>query len=392
MVFNASMIKILMLLFPGAKMHASGIKSNQDSVKQLLSADEIARISFEEIYNPKVNGNKFRKALNYLRKEVIRFKAFRKILKHTGSTDLLFLSITTFTAFATFKLLKRFYKTKVIAVLHGDIDFIYFPTSRIERINAAFHKWIFRNKQADFRYLLLNKIAKKRLVADGYLTEGEVYEINHPFTFIKNDYTFRNVYHPGPVTIGHIGSMEVERKNSHFIYSLAEKFSREISADKLQFRIAGLITPPVLPYKNKWVHEVVGNEEPGKPQYLTRQQYEHELSLLDYGIFFYPDHQYIYRASGAVVDLINGLIPVITLKHPFFDYLFEVGGDIGFSCANLDEMDVLLKKIAEADPAILGRYESQQKNIQRLQDRFTVHTIADDLASQIDAAFKDTIA
>jgi hypothetical protein len=329
-----------------------------------------------------VNGSKFLKALNYIRKEFIRLSMFRNILKQTGDNDLIFLSITTFTAFAMFKFIKQFYPAKVIAVLHGDIDFIYFPNSKIERINASVHKWIFRKKLPTFRYLLLNKIAKKTLVKDGYLNEDEVYEIDHPFTFLKNDFALRGLESVRPLKIGHIGSMEVERKNSHYIYELAEKFKTEIGEGKLQFRVAGLITPGVLKYNNEWVHEVVGNQNPDKPQYLTRAQYEQELGLLDYCIFFYPEHQYVYRASGAVVDFINGLIPVITLRHPFFDYLFDIGGNIGFICNSLEDMQIMLKKMAEDDETILGQYTEQQRNIQRLQEQFSVETISRDLKQQ----------
>ncbi|MFA6057935.1 MAG: hypothetical protein WC756_07040 [Taibaiella sp.] len=384
MVFNASMIKVLMLLYPNAQMNVCSILTNQESVKQLLSKDALDKINFASIHNPKVkNGNKVLKALNYFRKEIIRFQVFRKMLRTTSRQDLIFLSITTFTSFTLFKFLKQFYRTRVIAVLHGDIDFIYFPTNCIERINAKAHKWIFRKKLPEFKYLLLNKIAKKNLINDRYLKEDEVYEIDHPFTFLKNDFRLREQETWQPVKIGHIGSMEVERKNSHYIYTLAEKFQEEIKNGLLQFRIAGLITPSVIKYKNEWVHEVVGNNEPDKPQYLTRSQYESELKLLDYCIFFYPEHQYIYRASGAVVDFINGLIPIITLKHPFFDYLFEIGGNIGFVCNDLNEMEILLKRMAHADPEILDQYKQQQKNIQLLQGRFSVETIAKDLKHQM---------
>ena len=384
MVFNASMVKVLMSLYPGAAISCCGIKTNQESVKQLLFKEELDKITFTSIYNPKIKSSiKFLKALNYLRKEVIRIGMFRKILKRTHGNDLIFLSITTFTTFAAFKFLKQFYPTKVIAVLHGDIDFIYFPTNKIEKINAAVHKWIFRKKLSGFKYLLLNKIAKKSLVNDGYLKSEEVFEIDHPFTFLKSDFMLKEKLAAKPIKIGHIGSMEAERKNSHYIYTLADKFREEIKNGLLQFRVAGLITPSVIKYKNDWVHEVVGNNEPDKPQYLTRSQYENELKLLDYCIFFYPPHQYIYRASGAVVDFINGLIPIITLKHPFFDYLFETGGNIGFVCNDLHEMEVLLKRIANADPEILEQYKQQQKNIQLLQEQFSVDTIAKDLKHQI---------
>ncbi|RYG40510.1 MAG: hypothetical protein EOO01_27175, partial [Chitinophagaceae bacterium] len=219
------MIKILMLLYPDATLTAVGIASNQESYKQLLGADELKKLRFQTIPNPKVSsGFTPLKAMNYIRKEAIRFSTFRNVLKNTKSSDLIFLSITTFTAFTLFKYTKQFYSANTIAVLHGDIDFIYFPTSRLEKINARAHKSIFRKKLPSFKYLLLNKIAKKNLVRDGYLKADEVYEIDHPFSFLKNDYPLRSLEAVKPIKIGHIGSMEVERKNSHYIYRLAGQF------------------------------------------------------------------------------------------------------------------------------------------------------------------------
>jgi hypothetical protein len=384
MVFNAALISILLKMYPEDKLTAHGIPSNQRSIKELLQSDELKRVIFNEIiYTKPTKESTFYIALNYLKKERIRKFNFRDILKNSEERDLLFLSTTSFTCFYYFKKQKKNYKVPTLAALHGDIILSHNVKGVIGKLNVYFNKQVLKLKIRDFKYLLLNKIAKPFLVKSGLIESDELLEINHPFLFINQSIEERDIYQSKPIRIGHIGSMEVERKGSQHIYSVAEALKNEIEQQQIQFKVVGLQTPELMPYKNKWVEESVGNNEPDKPQYLSRTQYEEELKLLDYCIFFYPSHQYVYRASGAVVDFINGLIPIITLKHPFFDYLFEVGGNIGFVCNDLKEIELLLKKIANADSEILDQYKQQQKNIQLLQEQFSVDTIAKDLKHQM---------
>lgn len=390
MVFNAATISIILKMYPAEKLTAHGIPSNHKSIKELLTADEIRRIIFNElIYTKAAKDSTLSKAVNYLKKEKLRKSNIKQLLNSCKENDFVFLSTTTFTCFYYFKKQKQNIKVPTLAALHGDVIYLKNTKDILGRINLYVNKKVFSLKIADFKYLVLNKIAKKYLIESGVMESDEILEINHPFVFLETADDKKDIYSSRPIRIGHIGSMEIERKGSQHIYTVAEKLKTEIEQQRLKFKVVGLQTPELIPYKNKWVEETVGNEEPGKPQYLSRSQYERELKLLDYSIFFYPPDQYIFRASGAIVDFISGLIPVITLRHPVFDYLFETGGNIGFVCNNLEEVEILLKRIAASDPEILDQYAQQQKNIKVLQEQFSVDTIAKDLKHQMAAYFKN---
>jgi hypothetical protein len=385
MVFNASMIAVLSKLVPNATIVQYGILSNLDATSE-LSLEQIKNKIFQvPINNPKIK-SKFIgfKVLNYLRKEIIRINMFLNLFQKTSENDLVVLSITTFTSFLGFKILKLFYKTPVLCILHGDVDYLYNSTTWIEKLNGRIHKIIFKISAPNFYYILLNKIAKEKVVRDGYLKKDEVFEINHPYVNFPEGSTNNFQNDNQQVSIGHIGSMEVDRKNSHYFYQIAKSLKNLILEKKINFETVGLITPGILNYKNEWVNEIVGNSKPDKPDYLTRKEYEFQLSQLDYAIFFFDENQYIFRASGAVIDAIAFGIPIIVLKHPFFDNLIEQSGPIGYCCNDLSEMEMVLQRISHKNDKVIDEYSMFLNNLGQLKQKYSVENIASDLNNQMD--------
>lgn len=383
MVFNSSILKMLLIMYPNEEIVSHGIASNQKSIKQLLASEELQKITFKSIeYTKPLSENKFFKILNYIRKEKKRKRLFKELLLKTTENDLIFLSITTFTSFAIFKKLKAKFDVPTIAVLHGDLDFVYNAKTRVEKLIGSSYKKVFKTKAPNFYYLILNKISKAYVVNDGYLKEEEILEINHPYNMMDNVAPPKDIFNNKTYSFGHIGSMEVERKNSHFLYQLASLCHRFVTERKASFQVIGLITPSILPFKNKWVEEMVGNKQADKPDYLSREAYESKLAALDYSMFFYDENQYIFRASGAIIDAIAFTIPFIVLEHPIFNYIFKDAGNVGFQCKNLEEMQELIQKITEKDTLILSQYNEQVNNLIEYRKTLNVESIANDLKSQ----------
>lgn len=385
MVFNSSIIRTLLALYPEQRLVYYGVGSSQQSVKSLLNKEEFDRIELRPIVYSKAKSEaKFFKIINFVKKERLRFSMFKEMFKNAGKDDLVFLSITTFISFYFFKRLKRKFKTNTIATLHGEMDFIYQYSNLLEKVDGMVHKKIFKIQAPNFRYLVLNKIAKKILVKDGYLKEEEVLEINHPFSALRlpsqKNFENQNAF---SVTFGHIGSMEIEHKNSHYFYQIAEEFKQEIIDKKAVFKTIGLITPVMLPHKNEWVEEVVGNTRPDKPDYLSRDEYESNVDQLDFSLFFYPENQYVFRASGAVIDAVAFKTPIVVLKHPFFDNLFAQAGPIGYICSDMKEFEDTIRKIIDRDNNFVADYKVFTENIKNLREKFTVEQIVSDLKNQL---------
>jgi len=383
MVFNSSMIKVLQICFPKHQLLYWGIESNQQATLELLTKEEIQNCNIQPInYTNTKSSSFFVKGLFFVNKEITRAKHFYKVLKQTTPNDVVVLSITTFTSFLVFKILHYFIKSpKTFAVLHGDIDFLYHANSKIEKVNAWFHKRIFKIKSKDFNYIVLNKISKQKLCKDGFLNPGEVIEINHPYSNLNHDIEIN--LSSGLLQLGHIGSMEVERKNSHFLYQLAHRFQKEIENKTLQFETIGLITPNIIPFKNNWVIECVGNSKPEKPDYLTREEYEKYVAQLHFTLFFIDIHQYIFRTSGAIIDTIAFQKPIIAFKHPYFDYLISKVGPIGYFVDTIDQMAEVLHTISNAVPQTARDYSLFTNNLAQLKELFGVQSVAADLAQQL---------
>lgn len=381
MVFNASMISILMSMYPDSMLMAHGIASNHTAIFSLLTEAERARIIFSTIeYTQPAKPGLAYKALNYIKKEKTRMRQLDRIVQEAADDDLIFFSVSSFYCFYYFKKIKTKYQVPVIATLHGGIDYFYNPQNYMERINAWYHKRMFKLDAPNFKYLLLNKIAKSMLVKDGYLKANEVMEIEHPYPNLGEINTFISLTKT-PLVIAHLGSMEAQRKNSHYLYELAAKSASDIKEGMLKFKIVGLKNASVKAWENEWVEEVVGKET----SYLERSVYEQEVKSIHYSAFFFPTNEYICRASGAVVDTLVFEKPVFTLYHPYFEYLFKVAGNVGYMVNTLDEMKDIIAKIILNPEQYEAEYQLQCNNLKKFKDQLTIESVTNDLKNQMNA-------
>jgi hypothetical protein len=383
MVFNASMITILNNVYSPDNIHYFGVQSNQVATNSILTPELVKKVVLHEIKYPKSPSNKAAKTIVFFYKEIIRFFSFFKILMNAKSNEVVILSVTTVTSFFLFRLLKLIFRVPTFAVLHGDVDFLYNATNAMERFNAFLHKNMFKFKQASFKFIVINKISKNRMIQDSLLVESQIIEINHSFTLSNPEIFEKNNFQFDTINIGHIGSMEVERKNSHLLYDLATHFSKEVINKKIEFATIGLITPNILKFKNDLVVEKTGNSRPDKPDYLDRAEYEAYCSKLHFTIFFYDKNQYVFRTSGAVIDTIAMKIPVIGFKHPFFDYLEKEVGPIGYFFEDLNDLKTNLPQLLEDKEGLSTAYHQFKENLNDANRLFSLQYISDDFKNQI---------
>ena len=203
-------------------------------------------------------------------------------------------------------------------------------------------------------------------------------DIDHPYAY-STELHLKNVTESKIITIGHVGSLGI-RKNGHLIYSLAERHRRKISNGTLRYWAVGPVEDNVLQYKNSYVTEF-SNKEFG--QYISREVFDQKIKEIDYAVFLYAQDQFIFRASGTILDVINFTKPIIAMKHPFFDYLTSQVGNIGFLCANLDDMASLISRLAERDEVLLAQYGQQQSNLHKFKQKHSIDSIAEDLRAQL---------
>lgn len=383
MVFNAAFIEILSELFPKNNINYLGVESSQLAVIELISFPVKQKLSLNSInYFNTSTVLKPIKILFFIFKEILRVYYFIKIFLKTNKKDVICLSITTFSSLFLFRFISLFFKRSIFIILHGDIDFLYKATNTYEKINAWTHKLIFKLKTKSLKYIVLNKICKNILVKDKYLNEEELIEINHPYFFDKNTSNNLNSFEK-PIIYAHNGSMEVERKNSHFIFEIAKQLKDLIDINHIEFQSIGLATQQIDAYKNQYVKLSVGIKRENLPPYLSREQYEFELKKVNYLLFFFPVDEYVFRASGAVIDAIAFEKPIIVLKHPFFENLFQQGGNIGYICESLAEMKQLIINISSGETVYFEQYQKQVNNLKNLKEKFGIKHIVNDIKEQL---------
>ena len=375
MVFNGAISEIFCKVYPQGHLYCYGTDSSQSSLKRFMPSEVLAAATFVPIRYPKTPKSLFLKLFVYPIKEVIRYRNFKKIFKSLSKDDVLLLSITTFTSFYLFRRMARKSEAKLMAVLHGDMDYVYKTQGIVEKLNGWVHKCIMRiSPQENFRYITLNKVTKPILVSDGWLGCNDVFDIYHPIMSEFENIPFENK--SDILRLGHIGSMEVRRKGSQLLYTLAEMLKEE---KVLSFVTLGLISPSVYAYKNEYVEEIVGNTADGRPAYLSREKYVAELKKLDYAVLFYPADEYVMRASGALSDILDFLIPIVALKHPYLAYYQKKYGEIGYLCKDLEEMKSVLVEMKNNPKKAQDRRKVQVANLLKIKENSAVDAVAEEL-------------
>lgn len=102
-------------------------------------------------------------------------------------------------------------------------------------------------------------------------------------------------------------------------------------------------------------------EEPASRAHLSRAEFTARLARLHYVFLPLDQAYYGLAASGALIDAITWLKPVIAPRVPIVESLFQAHGDIGHLAETRDTMPALLDHVlATADPA---RHEAQVANL-----------------------------
>jgi len=368
LIYNMSMLKILsefqefdMVTFLGDKGQI-----------ELIQLEEAFRKKnsvkfFSRYVHPKVGGKEWMFKIWY------EFTNMFSLLKTVPDESLIFFcSLSPITSFL-YKLIKRFYKRKkVVITLHGDIDFIQQNKSKLRNWLGKFFKWSFRMKDQNTKYLVLSNTIMKNLIREDILLENEVYAINHPyvFDFLEKHEKVRKF----PVRIGHIGVASLE-KNTQLIFNLAKIFEDEIKQNKIIFSIIGMTTN-IHDFNNGLV------EYQNDKEMLSKSLFNDKIAELDYSIFFYRDQNYKFCSSGAVLDAIHHRIPIISFKNQGFVSIFnDAPGPIGYLCADIDEMERVIRGILNNDNG--SEYNEMQNNLTAYQNSFTIDYVKEKLYKQL---------
>lgn len=176
---------------------------------------------------------------------------------------------------------------------------------------------------------------------DGFKEKNEV---------VPNNY--RNIY-------GFIGDFLNKKGGMTF-----KKVAAEMANTGSEFWLIG-------PY-----HENIGNDIKtftGMNEYLVKKQFNDLIEKITYACFPYPSDSYKLTASGAVLDAIRYLKPIIYIKNDYFDGIFDGSGDIGYRCKDEKEFCDTIHFLDQNTN--IEQYNLQVKNLKLLQNKFKEETV-----------------
>lgn len=380
-MFNASMLLVLEKAFPNHEIIFYSEKEHSDMVSKKIGNS--TKVVFRPFHRSLSNGSGVKTIVNFYSKLREDVGFYKKIFSEAKSNDLVFLCSASILSLYLFKKQAvEQQKISTIITLHGELEYVYYYSSIKEKIIGKILRKIFTIKSNKIQYLLLNKISKKKLLESRLFFNNELIEIDHPYIltnhYINNKTEQKRLY---PLKIGNVGSLGI-RKSGQQLYQLAILLKNYINNGLLEIHSVGAIEKNIYPFRNKFVIDSFSDDN-NNSLYISRDEFENKVNELDYAVFFYNHHQFIFRASGAILDVIKFNKPIIALQHPYFEYLFEKAGNIGYMCSTLKEMKELIDDIVTKKSKFAQEYEIQCTNIKLLKDKMSIMTIADDFKNQL---------
>lgn len=290
-----------------------------------------------------------------------------KIIKKSNADLIVFLS--SFPNVQYFYILnaKKFKNKKIILMTHGELEGLVLPGKKWKFWSYPF--WITRcfNHELPsniYRIVLGKSIADNlKKFCDG----KNIFFIDQP----RGDFQSTNDNAPAVKNniFAFVGNCLYKKGGSTFLKSM-----EIISVDsKSVFEIIGAYDLSEKGISNRL-------KLLGKPhQMISRELFDESMKRITYACFPYPSDTYKFTASGAVLDAIIYLKPIIYIKNDYFDGIFEDAGDIGYRCKDEKEFIETIRSLDNNPDK--SRYLIQVDNLKKLQNKFSVENVENQLKS-----------
>jgi len=103
---------------------------------------------------------------------------------------------------------------------------------------------------------------------------------------------------------------------------------------------------------------------------LSYAEYCRRAASIDYAVWVGDAAQYQLTASASVVDAVAFAKPLVTLRNPFTEWLFDTFGDIGCLCSDSAEMVEAI--VSRAEQGISTEYLEEVAHVRRAQQFFSL--------------------
>lgn len=335
---NSCFIEMIAKSNPSSKIIFIAEENHIDAVKlslQLADIQNLTYLPYKGFYSEK----KFKWSSRIIGECKQILKIFKLGLLHNNNFFIWTCLFPTGHLFLNILLLFK-KNTKNIIILHGELELLKMKGKRKSEIflgiilKTAFFLSTKKNK-----YIVLGDNIRKSLIGlVSNSTIDKTYAILHPYNFFVNKENLTKKEDNKVLTIGAIGTQMLS-KNSHSIYELGEYFKDQIIKNRINLLTIGKVLPELKKYQNNIITNLYSDS------FVSQQNFELEISKLDFIIFFYDNGSYKLCASGAIFEAIRLEVPIISVKNDFFVWIFESYGELGFLCDDLDEIKAVISEL-----------------------------------------------
>lgn len=293
---------------------------------------------------------------------------------------LVLISATPTAIFAAAVLTRLFRRSiHVVVGLHGNLNDAMGWRSRNPVLRAIdLHAALTAEHGGRVRFLVLEPAIRRalaeRMPATAARTDVLPLPVNQAELALCRDAPFK-----APLRIGLVGQA-TEAKGITAFLNLASRFP----PDRVAFDLVGRIPPNDDPARYAPLRQ------PVRATPLSRSEFQDGLSRLHFVCLPMQLGYYDLSASGALLDAITWLRPIIAFPVPAVRDLFEAFGDIGYLCADVDAMHATIETL-ERDMDE-GRYAGQVERLRLIRDGRSPARLASGLRAAWRAGFPTLFA
>ena len=334
---NAALVAALRFAFPDDGITFASETEHLKLVRGRLDAEGVAGITLLPIRLLK----SYDSPVGTVRPLVFSLSSLMTLARDLGATKLVFCSAT----FGTISAMRHAGKALAIptsAVVHGCGPRLLELCSR--GFAAPVLRWVLRRLLSGTRFFRPIVLAPHIRQAYSRLLPGieqRLYAIDHPY-FLAT-LPGGGTSPGGPIRFGTFGIGHRNKGTMDFFRLAAEM-------PAAQFIHIGPLLDLEAP-------QLPGLRIPDPKCPLSRADMEYYAGEIDYALFLYDTDSYQYSASGAFLDAVSYLKPVIAIRNACFNHYFNQMGNIGFLCDNYQEIKQTILTVVRGTNAEL--YSSQ---------------------------------
>lgn len=226
-------------------------------------------------------------------------------------------------------------RTAVQVGLHGDLNDLTAPRSRHPLRRAFDLAAAMRRPWRRLRFLVLERAIRAELAAIAPAAAARTDVLPLPINLAETP--DRPATLAPPVRIGFVGQATAAKGIGEFLAIAAAMKARH--GARVAFHVIGRASPG-LP-----VPDGAALAEPIPTDYLSRAEFTRRLAALHYVCLPLTGGYYRLAASGALIDAVTWLKPVITGPAPIAADWFAGFGDIGHLCPDTAAMQAAIDAI-----------------------------------------------